>query len=77
MLSHYLKNHIGQFWNDVICEQPLTFKYIQKYIDWFKKYKAFFDQWSHIKASGTIIHKSVFFGYDKIFFLKNISLTLD
>ena len=23
MLSHYLKNHIGQFWNDVICEQPL------------------------------------------------------
>ena len=21
--SHYLKNHIGQFWNDVICEQPL------------------------------------------------------
>ena len=24
MLSHYLKNHIGQFWNDVICEQPLT-----------------------------------------------------
>jgi len=22
-LSHYLKNHIGQFWNDVICEQPL------------------------------------------------------
>ena len=22
--SHYLKNHIGQFWNDVICEQPLT-----------------------------------------------------
>ena len=23
MLSHYLKNHIGQFWNDVISEQPL------------------------------------------------------
>ena len=23
MLSHYLRNHIGQFWNDVICEQPL------------------------------------------------------
>ena len=21
--SHYFKNHIGQFWNDVICEQPL------------------------------------------------------
>ena len=24
MLSHYLKNLIGQFWNDVICEQPLS-----------------------------------------------------
>ena len=24
MLSHYLKDHIGQFWNDVISEQPLT-----------------------------------------------------
>ena len=23
MLSHYLKNHVGHFWNDVICEQPL------------------------------------------------------
>ena len=24
MLSHYLKNHIGQLWNDVISEQPLN-----------------------------------------------------
>ena len=23
MLSHHLKNLIGQFWDDVICEQPL------------------------------------------------------
>ena len=34
LLSHYLKNNIGQFWNDVICEQPL----IDKKKLWQSKY---------------------------------------
>ena len=34
MLSHYLKNHIGQFLNDVISEQPLNEISILNYATW-------------------------------------------
>ena len=33
LLSHYWKNHIGQFWNDVICEQPQIDKAIDIIIE--------------------------------------------